>query len=338
MKSAQLTRNIINLGIPIGLLVILIIITQSSQMVGNDILDLSITIDLLFTVPLVYFLLIRKTKTPKTTIVPVLILGLLVGSYFLPKESQTYLELFKKWILPLIEISILTFVIFKVRKAVKHYNAKMDLTLDFYDALKNSSHEILPKNLASIFAMEVAVFYYGLINWKKRIVQDGEFTYHKKSGAPSLFMGLLMVAAIETVGLHFLLSKWSETVAWIMTALSIYCVFQLLGFAKSLSKRPIFMADKSLILRYGIMGETEIPFSIIDDVVLSTTDLKKDKSTLKLSPVGELEQHNVVINLKKENTLLGLYGIKKKYKTIGFYVDEPHDFIEKMEIALHQNS
>src|SRR6056297_2889248 len=116
-RTIHINRNLINFGIPLGLLVVLILLMKSPFLNGNDALNLAITADLLLTVPLVYFLLIRKSKIPKTTVIPVMIIGLLVGSYFLPKENQTYLELFKNWFLPVIELSILTFVIIKVRKA-----------------------------------------------------------------------------------------------------------------------------------------------------------------------------------------------------------------------------
>ena len=40
---------------------------------------------------------------------------------------------------------------------------------------------------------------------------------------------------------------------------------------------------------------------------------EKEKLIKTLSPLGELESHNVIINLKRENTLIGLYGIKKNF-------------------------
>lgn len=335
-KTILLNRNLINFGIPIGLLVILIFLMKSSLLNGNDSLNLAITVDLLLTVPLVYFLLIRKTQIPKTTVVPVMVLGLLIGSYFLPKESQTYLDLFKNWALPIIELSILTFIIFKVRKAINTYKELKSVTPDFYDTLKNVCNEILPKKLILPFATEVAVFYYGFINWKKRRINSNEFTYHKKSGTPSLLGGFIMVIAIETIALHFLLAKWSPVFAWILTGLSLYTAIQFFGFARALSKRPISVEESTLTLRYGIMNETRISLSDIESVVLSKKELEKDKLTKSLSPLGELESHNVIINLKRENTLVGIYGIKKKYKIIGLHIDEPNGFKEKLENALQQ--
>jgi len=56
--------------------------------------------------------------------------------------------------------------------------------------------------------------------------------------------------------------------------------------------------------------------------------------TRTLSPLEETESHNVIISLKKENELIGLYGIKKQFNLIGLHIDEPIEFKEKVENAL----
>lgn len=335
-KSLPLNQNLVNFGIPLGLLGVLILLMKSSFLNGNDALNFAVTVDLLLTVPLAYFLLIRKSQIPKTTVIPVMIIGLLIGSYFLPKENQTYLDLFKTWALPVIEVSILTFVIIKARRVIKSYKKLKSVSPDFYETLKNFCVEILPKKFVIPFATEVAVFYYGFVSWKTRKPSSNEFTYHKNSGTPSLLAAFIIIIVIETIALHFLLAQWTMTAAWILTGLSIYTAVQVLGFAKALERRPITITEKELLLRYGIMNESQISISDIESVVLSSTELEKDKLSKTLSPLGELESHNVIINLKRENTLIGLYGIKKKFKTIGLHIDEPSDFKEKIENVMQQ--
>lgn len=335
-RTMLLNRSFINFGIPLGLLVALIFLMKSSFINGNDTLSFAITADLLFTVPLVYFLLISKTEIPNTTVIPVMIIGLFVGSYFLPQESQKYLSIFKTWALPVIEISILTFVIIKVRSAVKKYKGLKGSTPDFFNTLKSTCYEILPNRLVLPFATEVAVFYYGFINWKTREINDNEFTYHKRSGTLALFYAFILIIGIETIAIHFLLIRWSLIAAWILTALSIYTAIQVFGFAKSLAQRPISINQDSLTLKYGILNEVEIPFSDIDKVELSSKSLEKNELTKTLSPLGELESHNVIIHLKKENDLVGLYGMKKRFILLGLHIDAPKEFNERMENALQQ--
>ncbi len=327
-------RALIAFGVTLSLFIILALIMTSSWVGESPILDLAITADLLLTIPFIYFLLIRKTSVPKTTIVPMIILGLVLGSYFLPISSQTYLALFKTWALPVIEVSILVFVVFKVRKAIKNYQYIKGTSLDFYTALKNTCYEVLPKAVAIPFATEVAVIYYGFINWKSKTYRDNEFTYHKNSGTPTLLIALVFLIAIETVAIHLLVARWNIVVAWILSGLSIYTAIQVIGFAKSLSKRPISINESSLSLRYGILSEVEIAFKDITALYMSKKPVEKDSFTRSLSPLGDLESHNMVIELKKEYKLLGLYGIRKSFTTILLHVDEPNIFEEKMQALL----
>ncbi|MDN5214803.1 hypothetical protein QQ020_22175 [Fulvivirgaceae bacterium BMA12] len=333
-RIIEVNRHFITFGIPFCLFGILILLMKSTLLNANDALSLGISIDLLIVVPLVYFLLIRKTEIPKTTVIPVMVIGLIIGTYFLPQESQIYLTLFKTWGLPVIEVSVLTFVAIKVGSAIRKYKTLKSSTPDFFIALKDTCYEILPKKLVLPFATEVAVFYYGFVDWKTRELNKNEFSYHKNSGTPALMGAIIFMIVIETFVLHMLIERWSINVAWILSILSAYTAVQFLGFAKSLARRPISLNNKSLTLRYGIMNEAEIHYSEIDTVTLSKKDLEKDKLTKRLSPLGELEGHNVIIKLKRENTLTGLYGIKKKFKVIGFHIDEPNDFKEKIENVL----
>lgn len=313
-KSLNIYRALTYFGIPLILFGILILLMKSSFAKGNDTLLLAITVDLLFTVPLVYIFLIRKTQIPKTTVIPLMIVGLLIGSYFLPKESQYYLNVFKTWALPVIELSILTFVILKVRTALKKYKSFKSSSTDFYDSLKSICYEILPKKFVLPFAAEIAVIYYGFINWRTRTIEINEFTYHKKSGTPALFGAFIFIVATDTVAIHFLLARWNIVAAWVLTFLSIYTAIQVFGFAKSLSKRPISFNDENLNLKYGILNEAEIPLTDIENIVLSRNSLDKAELTRMLSPLGGIESHNVIIHLNRANELIGLYGMRKNLK------------------------
>ena len=316
---------------------VLILLTQSTVFKSHtDSLAIAITFDLLLTVPFVYFLLIRKTNIPKTTVVPLLIFGMVVCTFVLPTENQYYLSLFKTWVFPVIEISIISFVIYKVRKAIKGYKANKEVSVDFFTTLKNTCYELLPNKAVIPVVTEIAVFYYGFMYWRKRELEKNEFSYHKNSGTITLLVAIIGIVAIETVVLHILLAKWSNLAAWILTFLSIYSGLQLFGFLKSMLKRPISIENNQLHLRYGIMTETTIDIKNIDCVEISSKDIEINNETRKLSFLGELESHNVIIRLKEENQLIGLYGIKKTYKNIALYVDDKVAF--KNQIENTQNS
>lgn len=324
-------------GLPLLLTVSLVFLSKSSFFARypQD-LSLGITIDLLLTVPLLYFFLIRKTKIPNTSVVAVMLIGVLVCSAILPADRQLYLDYFKSWGLPAIEMGILTYIIYRVRQAIRKFRVQFDESPDFYKTLKKTCAQFLPAGLVMPVVTEIAVFYYGFVYWKRRELKENEFSYHKDSGTIPLLIAIIFIVAIETVVFHILLLKWSSLAAWILTGISIYSGIQLFGFLKSMLKRPFSMEGDRLVLRYGIMAETEIDLQKIESVEISSTDLEFDDQTRKLSFLGSLEGHNVVIRLKRENELAGLYGRTRTYRNLAIYVDDKTGFKNTIEARLGQ--
>lgn len=336
MKDAIIKRSSwIVFGIPCTLFVVLAILTHGvidTATIGK--LDIAITLDLLLTVPIVYFFLIRKTNIPKTTVIPMMILGMLIGYYFLPAENQFYLDIFKSWALPLIEFGVLTYIVIKVRSAIKKYKSIKGSHPDFYTTLKETCYDLLPRKLAMPFATEIAVFYYGFFQWKAPEISKYKFTYHKKGGITSILAAFMFLIFIETIVVHIVLQKWSLIAAWVLTGLSLYTILQVWGFVKSIRLRPISVDNTHLSLKYGILSETDIPLSQIDNIELSKKSPPKNDLTRDLSPFGDLESHNVIIHLHEEAEIVGLYGSKKKFNKLKLYVDNPQKFQSTISDAI----
>ena len=85
-------------------------------------------------------------------------------------------------------------------------------------------------------------------------------------------------------------------------------------FLKTVIKRPILITDKLLKLRYGILSEAEVRLDIIKTVEFSTKELEDDSLIEHLSPLRKLESHNIIIHLREECEIKGLYGMQKKAK------------------------
>ncbi|WP_234423318.1 hypothetical protein [Aquimarina spinulae] len=332
--------NLVVFGVPVLLILLVVLITKSQIFASNTgALSIGITLDLLFTIPIVYFVLIKKKNIPKTTIVPFFILGMVIASYIIPQEHQSTLNWAKNWIFPFVELGVGVFVFYKVRQTIKRYKANAKQELDFFSALKETCGEIAPGKIAIFLTMELAVFYYGFVSWKKRILAENEFTYHKNSGTISLLAALIIIIGVETYVLHVLLLKWSVIAAWIASILSVYSSIQIFGFLKSIIKRPTTIEGDILHLRYGILSETTIDINNIASIEITNKEIEIDTKTIKLSPLGELENHNMLITLKKENMFSGLYGMKKTYTTIAFFIDDKERLKKMLESnILHSTS
>ncbi len=318
--------------LPFIIPILCIVISKSSYFVDDPVnLSAAITFDLLISTPVLYFLTIRKSEIPNTTVVPVFILGIIIASFILPIEHQYYLSLVKTWFLPFLELAIITYVILTIRKTFKAIKKNLSTQLDFFTAAKEASGNILPKKLVIPFATELSVFYYGFVSWKQRKLSKNEFSYHKTTSTRMLLVVFIFLILVETFTVHLLLQRWSTVAAWILSAISIYTIFQIFGIAKSLSKRPISIDKDSLSLRYGVMSDALIPHEKIESVSAFTKSVEKHEGYAHLSSFKDMEGHNILIELKEELILSGFYGMKKTYNKILIYLDEPEKFLEAVQ-------
>lgn len=326
-------------GIPLLLVLSIILLVKSSIFrIHPEVLSFGATFDLILTVPLTYFLLIRKKKIPNISVVSFFLLGIIVASLIIPKNNQYILTQVKIWVVPVVEALIFFVIARKVRNKIKVYKKDSSGTLDFFTAFKEAAMGVLPRKIAIAFTTEISTVYYGFVNWRKRLLSDNEFSYHKNSGTIAMLSVIILIILVETFVMHILIQMLSNSAAWILSILSFYTAVQLFGIMRSMSKRPITIKDGSLFLRYGIFSESTILLENIENIELSSRPLSIEKSEKKLTMLKNLESHNVVISVKDENTISGFYGMRKTYKAIAFYVDEYERFEKELKIAIKEHT
>ena len=336
-KSVSWHPYLVTFGVPVSIIFIVLFLAQSSFVPElTPEIATALTFDLVVTVPVVYFFLIRKKEIPKITIVPFFIAGLVISSIVLPSDNREFLNFVKLWFLPVVELTVLTVITVKVRRTILAFKREKGHNLDFFATLKSATKEVLPANIHYILATEIAVFYYSLFAWKKRETSEKEFEYHKESGISAVLGVFIFLIFIETFAVHLLLQQWSVTAAWILTILSIYTGFQVFAILKSISRRPISLEGDSLVLKYGIVSEATIPFDKIKSVHTPDKPIEFSGTTRHLSPFKEIDGHNVVVELEDTLTIVGFYGIKKQAKTLAFHVDEKERFVEILQSELDQ--
>ena len=334
-KTISQIQPIITFGIPLSIFGLLFLITKSSFFVDAPSgFSAALTLDLVLTVPVVYFLLIRKKEIPKTTVIPAFIVGIVIATLIIPQDQQQLLSVVKQWVLPVVEISVLTFIIFKVRKTIQLFKARKGVTIDFLTTLKSVAREVLPGKISSAFATEIAAIYYTFFVLKKRKLSSSEFSYHVEGGAKMILGVFIFLILIETFAMHLLLAQWSILAAWILTGLSLYTVFQIIAILKSLGQRPISISNTYLHLKYGLLGDSVLPISTIESVEVSSKSIEFDETTRHLSPLQDMDPHNVVIQLKESQVLEGFYGLKKSFKIIALHVDDKNRFKQILDQKL----
>ena len=335
-KSIQFRPYLIAFGIPLVLILSLIVLLRSQTYAINaSQLTTFITVDFILTIPLIYLLLIRKTKISNLTVAPFLIVCMIIASYAIPETDQSILSIAKTWLIPIVELSVVSIVIYKVSKAIKIYRQATQNNHDFFSVLNETCESLFPKTAAKLVANEIALIYYGFFNFEKVELKPLEYSNYKGSGILSTLGAIIFVVGIEMVSIHILASKWSITLAWILTGLSIYSALQLIGIIRSVPKRPIQILNDELVLRFGMLSETKIPLSAIETITFAKSDdYKSSKYTKTLSLLGSLENPNVIIQLRSTLDLDFMYGKSKPYQTLYFFVDNHQSFISEVNQLL----
>lgn len=296
-------------------------------------LSFGITLDLLLTMPFLHFLNIRKKKIPQLTIISVFVIGMFAAYVILPENQQFLLIYIKTYFIPILELGMLFFLVYKGILIFKSFKLVTNSNLDFYDAIKISIQEVFSKKISSFLAAEITVIYYAFFSWNRREVKSNEFTSYKENGIKMILYALILIIFIETFTLHSFLEKWSFIAAWILSFLSIYTALQIFSLIKSISKRPIYIDEinQKLVLRFGFLGFAEIPLSEIHNLEIHNKDLPDDKSILPFSPLGTIGGHNIILHLKNKIHFEGFYGMKKTSNKLAIFVDDKIRFVNLLE-------
>jgi len=294
------------------LLCSLLILLPHTELYENspDEISTGILLDLLITIPLLYSIYIWKKHIPKFTIIYVIILGILIANYLIPTADQQLLYKVQLMVIPLLEIGILSLVIYKMKSLRQRFVSLKEI--DFFSKVTIACHEVFPARIAKVIATEMAVVYYLISSPSKEILKPNHFTYDKKSGIKIVLTVFIFLILIETFVVHLLISNWNENIAWILTFLSVYAILQVIAIMKSMSRRLISIdyEHRVLNLNYGFGCQSNIPFNHIINIGVFNRNLREGNMHIYLSLFELLDTSNVSIELKIENVLNKLYGIE----------------------------
>jgi hypothetical protein len=313
-----------------AIFLIAILSTKLLHLYGRP-LAFGITVDLVIVLPVIPVILSYGSPGAKYLSSLLFTVGIIIAGCVIPANEQVLLCYFKWWIVPVVELASVTFLIVKVKKALRMYSNSGHVNGDFYSELKKVAFTMVPNRIAYIVSSEIAVFYYLFFSRGKIIYSNKHFSYHKDTGTIALFGVLIFMVFVETTATHLLLAKWSAKAAWILSIISIYAALQLLGMARAFFRRPIEIKTDSLILRYGLLAETEIPIDDIEYIEAATHTGDKYPELQCLSPLRNLDSYNMIIKLRSPATISFIYGKVKTYQTIAFHVDNSILFKETLD-------
>jgi hypothetical protein len=283
-----------------------------------DVIAMALLVDLTVVVPLLFAILVRRSRT-WAGVVPIFLLSLLGARLVLPESSRAALPALRLLAVPA-ELAIVLIVMWRVRRAMSGLAGEADVVAHLESAIGTS---VGNPRLAKVLAYELSVIYYGLLSWRKRPdLQAGRtFPYHRAGGYGAIVSALVLVSACEIVATHLLVSRASSTAAWLLTALGLYGVVWILGDYQAVRLRPLTVETDGIAVRLGLRWSLWIPRDAIAAIV-PTPKLAAAKrapghlhAALLVSPQWQVTLHEPLV-------AKGPYGITKRVTTIALAADD----------------
>ncbi|GAA0324265.1 hypothetical protein GCM10008967_13510 [Bacillus carboniphilus] len=187
---------------------------------------------------------------------------------------------------------------------------------------------------------EQSLLYYALCKWRTKPNNELEnsYTLHRKTSTIALNIMVIHAIALETVGLHYLIHKFSPSISWIALLLNVYTVIFLIAQIQAIRLKPIIINEESVLFQVGLTKSIRVPYSNIRSFKPYDGPEKipnKEKTHLFEAMVIDFtpEKPQFDLLLQEPIPAVFLYGIKKPIERIVIRVDEPQEF--EMKINQH---
>ncbi len=311
-------------------IVLAIFVKSSFFRTQNQLLGLGVTFDFLISIPIIYLLLVQKAKIDKFRLLQIFYIGFLLCYLLLPKSQQQFVNLFRIYVIPILELFLLSVVIIQIKKIRFQFKLLNNEKLDFFDKISKVLPNFLPELASKVFINEIAVIYYCFISREKTFPSNNHFSYHKNTGTIALLWAIVGIILIETFAIHLIINKFSTSLAILLSLLSFYTILQLVAIIKSIKIRPIILGQNELNLRYGIVSNVKINYKNISEISYFSKEIEKNGSIKKLSIFVAFESHNILLKLHEPCTITGIYGINYTTNKIVFFVDDPQMFLSQI--------
>ena len=331
IKTRSLPSLLLFLAIAAALLAVELWIVNTAGFAAQPaMVSLAVTLDIVIGAPLLFYLLVvRRKRLPLITLAPVFVLSLIIAGRILPPAQRTHLNGIELAV-PFVELAVLAVVAFKLRQIIHHYRGLRPgfaYAPETLEASLRSTVPTFPPLVVSIFSTEVSLISFGFAGWLRRAPKTAgatlRFSYHRQGGYALILGFIAFLVLLETTVAHLLLARWSESAAWVLTALSIYTLIWLFGDYHASRLQPIVLGDTHLHLRTGMRWRVDTPWQQVAGLDKISQADKKAPDYLNLAPIGEPQ---LALRLSEPVAVHGLLGRVRFAHVIGLSVDAPVAF------------
>lgn len=215
----------------------------------------------------------------------------------------------------------------RVREAARRH-AAVGVELDVPERIRDTlSGAGIPSRVASLVAMEMAVFYYAIASWRRKpFIPAGArgFAYHKKNGYAGLLYTVVRIALVEAIALDFVIRVHHPVAANVFLAFDLLTALWVLGFERAVVLRPILVTRDDIQVRSGLKWRLDIPRAQIERIDFGkvNTPPKRARDHLRTAP----GRANVLVELHAPLRAVGPYGFTREVRRVSLVLDDVAGF------------
>jgi hypothetical protein len=143
-------------------------------------------------------------------------------------------------------------------------------------------------------------------------------------------VALALITVVEMAAVHLLVRQWSPTLAWVLTAISIYAVIGVLAHSRAVRLRPILLTPDALHVRIGLLWSVRVPYDRIARVTAAGRDAPQGGPKGYLHAVT-LGTPQLLLELRDPIDAHGPYGYTKRgVRQVGIAVDQRDRFAAEL--------
>lgn len=296
-----------------------------------------VLVDTLLIIPLIHLFIFRRNGRRVWIGVAMMVCtGAFVANMILPEQSVPWLDNLKVVrngvgaLFALTEFALLftvARVVYRLYRSGKDVEAAIEsgFNVRFGDS-----------PIARLMTFEARMWFYALFAPKNYVAgtrAEERFSYHLKDGHASNQQGFIMLILIELPILHVLLMLfWSPVVAWIVSLLTLWGLFFLIGEYRASTRRQTSIDEDSVRVRFGLLPELQIPLAQIDRVERSIVAVSRwAVGTVRFCDSGN---PNIVIHLKQPLAAANLFGSGRMVDRVFLGLDKPQVFVDRLNDRL----
>lgn len=326
---ATSTRRTLVVGFAVAVVALLtveIVAAAHLEAAGKPtLMGAAITVDLILGLPaLAWWLVLRRTRVGLVAIVPVVLVAVVLADVLVPAPHDTAVVVLQR-MLPAVEVAVVAYAVWHLRAVIAVYRQLRPAAVYGYDAVESAARQTLGGGrVLSVALTELAMLGLAILGWRRHYDAPAgatSYSVYRQSGYTGMLVLLCGTAAIEIVAVHLLVRRWSDLVAWTLTALSIYGVLWLLGDYHAVRLQPHVVDDRYLHVRTGLRWRVDVPLDAVRDVRRWRTDDDE------ITSVALLGDPNVVVELDCSVIVEGMFGIRRQARALGLTVDDPDAFV-----------